>query len=66
MAADVEQRARRGSHALAERLENALEDQILVRRIELLRDPLRRPALVVHPLEVTGQRRNALGLREPA
>ena len=66
MTADVEQRARRRSRAFAQRLENALEDQILLRRIELLRDPLRRPALVVSPVEVTRQRWNLLGLSEPA
>ena len=53
VAADVEQRARRRPDVLAELGENAAEDQIPVVGIKLFRDPLWRPALVVHPLEET-------------
>ena len=66
MRSDVEERAVTGRDALVQRREQALEDEVLVGRLELLHDPLRRPPLVVHPLEVTRQRRNPFRLCKAA
>src|SRR5581483_9319831 len=64
--ADVEQPPPMRIRPSSQLVQDRREDEVLVGRTKLTVDPRIVPALVVHPIEVSGQRRERCGLAESA